>query len=55
MVSSVEEKMMMNNSMTSEVAPMRNNNNKVSKILGKSGGEIRRFGVSNQKIRRRMG
>lgn len=51
MVSSVEEKMMM-----TEPAPMRkNDNNKVVRKLGMTGGEIKRMGKSNQKIKRKMG
>lgn len=49
MVSSVEEKMMM-----TEPAPKKKNDNKMTKRLGSSNGEIRRFGISNQKIRRRL-
>ena len=51
MVSSVEEKMMM-----IEPAPMRkNDNNKIVRKMGMTGGEIKRLGISNQKIKRRMG
>lgn len=50
MVLSVEEKMMM-----SQPAPMqKNNNNKMVKKLGFTGGEIKRMGKSNQKIKRRL-
>lgn len=50
MVSSVEEKMMM-----TEPASMRKkDDNSMVRKLGMTGGEIKRFGKSNQKIRRRL-
>ena len=51
MVSSVEEKMMM-----TETTPMRkNDNNKMVRKMGMTGGEIKRLGITNQKIKKRMG
>ena len=47
---SVEEKMMM-----TQQLPMKKNETKMYKKSGQTGGEIRRMGISNQKIRRRMG
>lgn len=50
MVSSVEEKMMM-----SQPAQIRkNNNNNMIKFLGATSKEIKRFGKTNQTIRRKM-
>lgn len=51
MVSSVEEKMMM----TEPTSMRKNDNNKIVRKMGMTGGEIKRFGKSNQKIKRRMG
>ena len=51
MVSSVEEKMMM----TQYIPIKKNNDNKMVKKMGFNGSEIRRMGISNQKIKRRMG
>lgn len=51
MVSSVEEKMMM----TQYTPAKKNNDNKMVKKMGFNGSEIRRMGISNQKIKRRMG
>lgn len=48
---SVEEKMRM----IQQVLPNKNNNNNMSKKLGKTGSEIRVLGKSNQKIKKRMG
>lgn len=45
----VEEKMMMMQQM-----PMKKNNTKMYKKLGQTGGEIKRLGISNQKIKRRI-
>lgn len=50
-MNSVQDKIMM-----TEPAPMRkNDNNKVVRKLGMTGGEIKRLGITNQKIKRRMG
>lgn len=51
MVSSVEEKMMM----TQPASMQKNDSNKMVRKLGMTGGEIKRLGRSNQKIKRRMG
>lgn len=52
-MNSVEEKMMM---MTTEPAPyMKKNDSRMVKRMGVNNGEIRRLGVSNQKIKKRMG
>lgn len=49
-MSSVEEKMMM----VQQLPMQRNNNNKMVKKLGFTGGEIKRMGKSNQKIKKRL-
>lgn len=50
-MNSVQEKMMM-----SEAPPMnKKNDSRMAKRLGVNNGEIRRLGVSNQKIKKRMG
>jgi len=49
-MNSVEEKIMM-----TQEAPMRKNNNKIVRKMGMTGGEIKRFAKSNQKIKRKMG
>ena len=50
MVNSVEEKMTMTN-----IMPSKKNDTKMTKILGRSGSEIKYLGKSNQKIRRKLG
>jgi hypothetical protein len=52
-MNSVEEKMMM---MTTEPElQMKKNDSRMVKRMGVNNGEIRRLGVSNQKIKKRMG
>lgn len=41
--------------MMTEPAPMRKNDNKIVRKIGMTGGEIKRFAISNQKIKRKMG
>lgn len=48
---SVEDKM----TQITELAPIKKNETKMNKKLGFNNGEIKRMGVSNQKIKRRMG
>ena len=48
---SVEEKMIQ----MTQSAPNKKNESKMNKKLGFNNGEIKRMGVSNQKIKRRMG
>ena len=50
-MSSVEDKMMLMN----EQAPIKKNDSRMNKKMGINNGELRRLGVSNQKIKRRMG
>jgi len=47
-MNSVQEKMQM------QMAPMRKNDTVMKKQLGKSNGEIKYLGRSNQKIRRKL-
>lgn len=52
MVSSVEEKILM----MAQMPPMnKKNDSKMVKKMGVSGSSVRRMGVGNQKIKRRMG
>lgn len=49
-MNSVQDKIMM-----TQPAPMKKNETKMYKKMGTTNREIRRLGISNQKIRRRMG